>query len=42
MRNLFTFAEQHAAACSEILQMPEEPAEQVVGRNYLWNLGRLD
>jgi hypothetical protein len=42
MHNLFTFAEEHAAACGEILQMPEEPAEQVVGRNYLWNLQRLE
>jgi hypothetical protein len=42
MHNLFTSAEQHAAACGEILQLPEEPAEQVVGRNYLWNLQRLE
>jgi hypothetical protein len=41
MRNLFTLAEEHAAACGEIPQMPEEPEELVVGRNYLWNLLRL-
>ena len=39
MHNPFTFAEEHAAACGEIQQMPEEPAEQVVGRNYFVEFG---
>jgi len=35
MRNLFTLADKHVAACGEIPQTPEKGEKLLVERNYL-------